>query len=128
MSNKFPMTNYQPKYKVIDHPSDIGIEAFGKDQKELFQNAAYGMMDMMFETFEAKPDQKFDIKVSAENMESLMVSWLSELLYIADSKKVQLSAFNISKITDEELEASALGGKYTRSKGSLRRQLIISWR
>jgi len=115
------MTN-EKKYKVIDHPSDIGIEAYGKDQKELFENAAYGMMDMMYETSKYEitksriSEEKsvlghFSINVSAENLESLLINWLSELLYLADSKKVALSYYDITKINDKELEAKVLGVK-----------------
>ena len=102
------------KYKVIDHPSDMGIEAFGKDLKQLFENSAFGMMDVMFDlsgTKEITLGEVFDVKVSADNIESLLVAWLSELLYIVDSKKVALSIFQISKLTDKELEAKVLGGK-----------------
>ena len=103
------------KYKVIDHPSDIGIEAFGKDQKELFENAATGMMEIMF----GNPDEKllsevYNVKVSADNLESLMIAWLSELLYIVDSKKVSLWALEIKKLTDKELEAKVAGGKINK--------------
>ncbi len=109
------------KYKIIDHPSDIGIEAFGKNKTELFENAAYGMMDMMF----GSPDNKilsepFPLKVSAEDIESLMVAWLSELLYIVDSKKVSLLAFKITKLFDKELEAEVFGGKIGRVKTGIK--------
>jgi len=104
------------KYRIIDHPSDIGIEAFGKDKIELFENAAFGMMDMMFELNYLHPEKyrlskKFNIHVSADNLESLLIAWLSELLYISDSNKVQLSVFKIKEMTDKTLEAKVLGDK-----------------
>ena len=104
------------KYKVIDHPSDIGIEAFGKDRKELFENSAFGMMDMMFDLSGIKEEASFDVKASADDPESLLVSWLSELLYLSDSKRVALSNFKITKISDTELEAKARGGKIGKVK------------
>ena len=115
--NKSQILN--PKYIVIDHPSDIGIEAYGKDLKELFENTALGMMDMMFELNYLHPEKyilsrKFDVRVSAENLESLLIAWLSELLYISDSNKVQLSIFKIIEMTDKTLEAKVLGDKITQ--------------
>ena len=104
------------KYKVIDHPSDIGIEAFGKDRKELFENSAFGMMDMMFDLSGISVDVSFDVKASADDPESLLVSWLSELLYLSDSKHVALSNFKITKMSDTELEAKARGGKIGKIK------------
>ena len=104
------------KYKVIDHPSDIGIEAFGKDIKELFENSAFGMMDMMFELSGVKKEISFDVKVTADDAVSLLVSWLSELLYLSDSNHVAFSDFKIIKISDAELEAKVYGGKIGKVK------------
>jgi SHS2 domain-containing protein len=104
------------KYKVIDHPSDIGIEAFGKDLTELFENSAFGMMDMMFDLKYLHPQEyilskQFDVHVSADNLESLLIAWLSELLYISDANKIQFSVFNINKMTNNKLDAKVLGDK-----------------
>lgn len=100
------------RYKTVDHPSDVGIEAFGNDQKGLFENAAFGMMDMMFGNPKEKMvGEAFNVKVSADDLESLMIAWLSELLYLVDSKKVSLWEFKINKLTDKQLEAKVLGGK-----------------
>ena len=99
------------KYKVIDHPSDIGIEVIGKDIKDLFENSAYSMMDMMFELSGVKKEMSFDVKVTGDDQVSLLVSWLSELLYLSDSNHVALSDFKITKMSDTELEAKVYGGK-----------------
>jgi SHS2 domain-containing protein len=104
------------RYKVIDHPSDTGIEAFGKDKQELFKNAAYGMMDMMFDLSGVPQNISFDVKVKAGDTEALLVSWLSELLYLCDSKRVALSGFTISRMSDTELEAKVYGGKIGKVK------------
>lgn len=104
------------RYRVIDHPSDIGIEAFGKDKNDLFGNAAFGMMDTMFDLRGVSGEMSFDIKVSSDDVESLLIAWLSELLYICDSKHVSLCRFEIGRLTDKELEAKVLGGKIIKTK------------
>ncbi|MBU3933351.1 MAG: archease, partial [Candidatus Omnitrophica bacterium] len=35
------------RYEIIDHTADIGLRAYGKDLKQLFTNAAYGMFDIL---------------------------------------------------------------------------------
>ena len=104
------------KYRVIDHPSDIGIEAIGKDIKGLFENSAFGMMDMMFDLSGVKKEMSFDVKVTGDDQVSLLVSWLSELLYLSDSNHVALSDFKITKMSDAELEAKVYGGKIGKVK------------
>lgn len=100
------------RYRVIDHPSDIGIEAFGKNKKELFENAAYGMMDIMFSLSDIKPLITDNFKVlGARDLESLLVSWLSEVLSVSDFRKMAFCDFNIIKMSDNSLEAKASGGR-----------------
>lgn len=108
------------KYKVIDHPSDIGIEVYGKTLSELFENAAFGMMDMMFDLTQVDTKRSFAVKISAENIESLLISWLSELIYISDAKKIALCKFEINKLTDTQLEAKVIGGKINKVKESIK--------
>ena len=104
------------KYKVVDHPSDIGIEAYGKDRKELFENSAFGMMDMMFELSGVKDEMSFDVKVTGNDQGSLLISWLSELLFLSDTNHSALSDFKITKMSDTELEAKVFGGKISEVK------------
>lgn len=109
------------RYRVIDHPSDIGIEAFGKDKKELFENAAFGMMDVMFDLSDVKRQTAHNFKVSNSiDLESLLVSWLSELLSISDIKKLAFRDFQIVRMTDTSLEATAGGGKIGRVKTGIK--------
>jgi SHS2 domain-containing protein len=109
------------RYRVIDHPSDIGIEAFGKDKKELFENAAFGMMDMMFDLPDVKQQKVLNFRVSNSiDLESLLVSWLSELLSISDIRKLACRDFKIVRMTDTSLEAIAGGGKIGRVKTGIK--------
>ena len=35
------------RYEEIEHTADLAIKAYGRDMKELFANAAYGMFSAM---------------------------------------------------------------------------------
>ncbi len=109
------------RYEVIDHPSDTGLEAFGKDKKELFENAAYGMMDMMYDLSDVKTGttDKFEV-YNNKGLESLLVDWLSELLSISDIRKLAFCDFQIINMTDTSLEAKASGGKIGRVKTGIK--------
>ncbi len=34
------------KFKEIDHTADVGIIAYGESMEEMFENAAYGMLNI----------------------------------------------------------------------------------
>ena len=99
------------RFKPIEHPSDVGIIAYGKNLKEIFENAAYGMFSLMADLDKVEPKQSLKIKVEAEDQESLLVNWLNELIFNEDAKKMIFKDFKITKLTDRELEAEVRGEK-----------------
>ena len=60
------------RFKPLDHPSDVGIIAFGKNRQELFENAAFGMFSIMADLETVRPKQFIDIKVSGTDPESCL--------------------------------------------------------
>jgi len=104
------------KFKPLDHPSDVGIIAFGKNLKELFENAAFGMFSTMAEMAAVETKISIQLRVTGEDREALLVNWLNELIYHEDAKKLLLNEFTITKISETELEAVARGEKIDPSR------------
>ncbi len=48
------------------------------------------------------------IQISAENIEELLLSWLRELLFLSETKKIVLTRFKILTLTDNSLKAQAV--------------------
>jgi SHS2 domain-containing protein len=97
------------RYKPLDHPSDVGIIAYGNDRKEIFENAAYGMFSLMADLDRVEAKKAFKISAEGDDAESLLINWLNELIFYEDSKKVLLKDFNIKLLTETQLEAEASG-------------------
>ena len=112
------------RYSVIDHTADIGIEAYGKDLKELFRNAAFGMFDLMVELKGVGVNKKVAIKLKAPDKEELLVSWLSELLYcFAGPSKVLLKDFMIKKLEEKSVEAEVSGEQLDLSRHQIKMEI-----
>jgi len=75
------------KYEFLEHPADLKIRSFGKDLPELFINSALGMMDFLYAKLEKNYIQTERIELAADNLESLLVDWLAEILYLSDTNK-----------------------------------------
>ncbi len=102
-------------YKIIEHTADIGIEAYGKNLEEAFENAAKGMFAII--TGNSKIDSKIKRKIELEkekDEELLLVDWLSELLYIHDVEKLVFGEFKVEM--NDKLLGYAFGEKYDRKK------------
>lgn len=100
-------------YELLEHTADIGIRVKGSDLKELFKNVALAMFDIIAEKKSPvairKPPVKITIKQKAENLEELFINWLNELLSISATKELIFCDFKITKLTENNLEATVSG-------------------
>ena len=112
------------RYEVIDHTADIGIKAYGKNLKELFRNAAFGMFDLMVGLKGVGVGKKVAIKLKAPDKEELLVYWLSELLYyFAGPSKILLKDFMIKKLEEKSIEAEVSGEQLDLSRHQIKMEI-----
>lgn len=106
------------RYKFIDDlTSDVMFEAYGKDLKEVFENAALAMFSVIcqIDKVEPKNEEKFEFK--AEKVEELMINWLQGLIAVVDTEHVFFSKFEITEIDENHLIAKCFGEPATPKKG-----------
>ncbi len=113
----------QLKYKPLEHPSDVGIVAFGKDKREILENAAYGMFSLMADLSQVEAKERFEIEAEGDSLDSLLVNWLNELIFYEDSKKILLKEFKINKLTDSKVEGVVSGEKIDMDRHSIYRPI-----
>jgi len=111
------------RYEQVPHTADIAIKAYGKDLKELFSNAAYGMFDIIADLEGLKGSVSVDIDVKAPSKEELLVSWLDELLYNFYTKGIIFFNFDIASINDTNAIAKCLGRHVGENKNRLKTEI-----
>ena len=99
-----------PKYKFLNViTSDVMFEAYGKDPKELFQNAAEALFSVICKIKQVKPKEKEEFEVKANNLEDLMINWLQALIAIVDTEEKFFSKYEIVEIDEIHLKAKLYG-------------------
>ena len=111
------------KYKLIDHTADLGIEVYGKDLKELFQNAAEALFEIICDLSNVSESMEKKISVDGEGLEQLMVVWLGELLYIHDMEGVLFKRFEIEEIGDAKVNATAYGEEFSEDRHTIKTEI-----
>jgi SHS2 domain-containing protein len=111
------------KYELIDHTADIGIIAYGNTKEEAFEVAAEAMFDLICPLDKVEEKERFDIEVDAEDLESLLVTWLNELLYVFDVKKLIFKKFNVTLIGNNQLISHCFGEKFDPKKHEIIREI-----
>ncbi|MEK6891817.1 MAG: archease [Nanoarchaeota archaeon] len=76
------------KYKFLEDIAlaDIAYEAYGKDLNEVFENSALAIFELSAEVKTIKPKKKLEIKLEHEKLDNLLYDFLSEILFLKDSK------------------------------------------
>jgi SHS2 domain-containing protein len=96
-------------FEVLEHTADIGFRARGRTLAELFESAAEALVATALELEDVSPQQVYALAAEGEDLESLLVNWLSEVLYLLDGKHVAMRRFVVREITSSRVTAEALG-------------------
>ena len=98
------------RFEEIEHTADLAIRAYGRDMRELFANAAYGMFAQMAELSLEGPTCEREVSLEAMDSESLLVDWLNELIYLHEVENETYSQFSIETLSPTKLKAHVIGG------------------
>ncbi len=102
------------QFEILPHTADVRLKVFGKTKKELFKNALLGMAEILKKSasksdFETRSPTSNLIKVHSPDINSLLVDFLSEVLYQSQINHVLYGEAKFSKFSDNELEAEISG-------------------
>ncbi len=103
-------------FRLLEHPSDVGIEARGTSAAEAFQNAARGLMSVMVDPATVRVEEARSVHVAASDLEQLLVRWLAEILYLFDGERFTSAAFLIHSLTDTTLDATVRGERFSPAR------------
>ena len=104
------------KFEFIDHTGDIGIRVFGENREEIFQHAAEALFAVITDLDTIEPRETRDITVEADGWEALLVSWLSEFIYLLDTQQMLFRNFTILSLDENRIAVRADGEPYNEDK------------
>ena len=84
------------RYELLEHTADVMIRCTGSDLDECFENAAYAMFDQIVDASRIENSVERIIRVSAEDDEERLYSFLSELLFVMDCESLVFDSFKVT--------------------------------
>lgn len=100
------------RFEFIEHTADVGIRAYGYTLSELFGNAALGMFNLIADLSNVTPTESVTVEVEAPDRESLLVSWLTELIYYYETERILFSEFFVQECSGTWLRGIAKGQRF----------------
>jgi SHS2 domain-containing protein len=89
------MTERPAGYREIEHTADWELEAWGPDLPALLEQAALGMASLAGLHLVSGPRQERRFEIDAGDPESLVVSFLSEILYYGEEQGIGFDSFDL---------------------------------
>jgi SHS2 domain-containing protein len=98
-----------PRYEILEHTADIGLRAFGQSLEELFDNAAWGLAEILDVDRAARATgaaaRPRRIVLEAGDVEAILVDWLNELILLTEEGKACLLSVDVDSVGDRSLQA-----------------------
>jgi protein archease len=107
------------RYEEIEHTADMGIRAYGRTLDELFVNAAEGMFSLIANLSDVKAVGEVEVRLTADDIPTLLLRWLTELLYVHETDRLLFSSFD-AKVTGISVVGHARGESIDRTRHGLR--------
>lgn len=102
----------QEGFEIVDHTADWALRVYGRNLRQLLHYATMGMNSLMVGDTSAIPQQQDrQIKLEADDAESLLVVWLSELAYLAEMEQLIFPHIQFQHVDEQSLTAIARGGR-----------------
>jgi SHS2 domain-containing protein len=93
-------------WEEIEHTADWALRVWGEDRRALFENTARGMLSLIGgEPVTDSPSFNETIELRVGDWETLLVDWLSELLYRIESRGVVITKVAVHSVADLRLRA-----------------------
>ncbi len=99
------------RYEQVDVSGDVGLRVWGKGLDELFENAGLGTSDLITDISTINEKERKEIHIESDTIESLLVQWLNELIYLFDVDGFIGKRFNV-EIKDNVLQAEVRGNNF----------------
>ena len=96
-------------YEIVEHTADVGFHAWGATVAELFANAARALMAIATDPAAVSGNLERGVEIAGHDLESLMVNWLEEILYLFDTGKFAARDFVVDDIAPEWLRTRLIG-------------------
>jgi len=121
-----------PPFEILEHTADIGLRAYGRSLEELFENAAWGLAEILdvgrsapvigaAAVDAATPTRSpaarsrgapggyaprpTTIVLGPADIEALLVDWMNELILLTEEGKACVAAVQVDTVREDALQA-----------------------
>lgn len=89
-------------YEIIEHTADVGVRAWGATLEQCFEQSARGVLAING-AFHAGDGERVSVALDANDVGGLLVDWISEVLYLHESRDAIVTAIELAHVGERSL-------------------------
>jgi len=99
------------KFTILDTKKVLKLRVFGKTLEDLFTASFKGLANLLYQDYKSVKTENIsiNIKISSIDVNSLLVDFLSEVLYQSELETIIFFKVKIKKFSNSSLEAELSG-------------------
>lgn len=110
-------------YRLIDHTADFGLEIFGRNPRDLFEQSAMALTDLLTDPSRLTGRNQRTLAVDGSDWEDLLINWLRELLYLYNGESQLVAGVDIETIEATRLRARLITDDYQEARHEIRNEI-----
>jgi SHS2 domain-containing protein len=111
------------KYEEIEHTADLRLKVYGRDERELFANAAFALFDTMADLSKVEARESDLVEAHGADLEETLVAFLGELLYRLEGDARIYRDFEIEELQGDHVKAACGGEDFDASRHDIKREI-----
>jgi SHS2 domain-containing protein len=96
-------------WETFEHEADVGLLVRGQDGPELFAEAGRALYELLADLTKLEERQSWALGGEADDVGSLLVGWLNDLVYLFEGEGAVCRRFEFSSWSDTAYDAVAFG-------------------
>lgn len=110
-------------YRLLDHTADFGLEIFGRNPGDLFEQSALALTDLLTDPSRLTGRNRRTLAVEGSDWEDLLINWLRELLYLYNGESQLVAGVDIVVIEPTRLRAHLVTDDYQAKRHEIRNEI-----
>jgi SHS2 domain-containing protein len=116
------------KYENFDHTADLGLYIYGREMKELLENACEALCVQLTDLSAVITRDSKELALDAEIPDELLRLWLAELLLLFNEKHWLAREAEVSALEDCSLRAVVRGEKFDPARHEISSEIkAVTW-
>ncbi len=111
------------RFEPIDHTADVGYLLYAPTLPELFVIAGQALFDAITELDSVQRKLSRTIRVEADDVEALLVTWLAELNFHCLTDFELFNEFELRSFSSQHIEAVAYGEKIEAERHEIKTEI-----